>query len=146
MSGWLEGSAHCLGNGGFVFLRNPTAELRVASIPVNGWLGLEKGEQFQMTLRYPVEKSLGRYRRGEDFLMPVKPGAVLLIEIGPASPLTLPSPPGGEGRVRGERPAVPKGAPVQKAFLTLEEVIALLKKSDYWPAAPLPGQGKMPSF
>jgi hypothetical protein len=132
--GWLEGSAHCLGNGGFLFLRNPSRELRVASIPVNSWLGLEKDEQFQMTLRYPEEKPLGRYRRGEDFLMPMQAGAVLLVEIGPGS------------KGSAERPAVPKGAPVQKAFLTLEEVIRRLEKSDYWPAAPLPGQRKMLSF
>jgi hypothetical protein len=85
--------------------------------------------------RYPEEKALGSYRRGEDLLLPLQPDQTLLIEISPA----------GEGTV-GQRPALPKGAPVQKAFLSLEEVIGLLDRADFWPATPLPGHGNMPGF
>ena len=72
---------------------------------------------------------------GEELFLPVAPGAKLLVEIGPAA----------DGPA-GVRPAVPKDAPVQKAFLSLEELIKLLDKSDFWPAAPLPGRDNMPEF
>jgi hypothetical protein len=133
--GWLAGSAHCLNDRGFLFLRNATPELRVGCIPVSAWLGLGKGDLFQMTQRYPAEKSVGRYRRGEDFMMPVKAGEAVMIEIGPAAP-----------GAADERPPVPKGVPVQKAFLTLADAVRLLDKTDFWPAGPLPGRDKMRSF
>jgi hypothetical protein len=133
--GWLEGSAHCRGDRGFLFLRNPTRELRVARVPVNHWLGLERGERFRMMERYPAEKPIGHYRMGEELFLPVAPGATLLVEIGPA--VAGPA---------GVRPPVPKEASIQKAFLSLKEVIKLLDTSDFWPAAPLPGRDNMPGF
>jgi hypothetical protein len=141
--GWLEGSAHCLAGRGFIFLRNPTRELRVARIPVNHWLGLSTGDRFRMTQRYPVEKPLGRYRRGEELLMPVNPAETLMIEVAGEVESSRPA---TDAHGQADRPLVPKGAPVQNAFLALEEVTRLLKSSDFWPAAPLPGRGNMPSF
>jgi hypothetical protein len=136
VAGGLEGSAHCLADRGFLFLRNPTARLRVARIPVSHWLGLDAGDRFQLVQRYPAEESLGRYRRGEELLIPVKPGATLMLEISPDAAGTTP----------GTSPQVPPDAPVQKAFLTLTEALRLLGEADLWPSAPLPGQGKMRTF
>jgi hypothetical protein len=132
---WLQGTAHCRKDRGFLFLHNPTQQARAARIPLNHWLGLTQGEQFTVRSLHPQEKGYGRYRRGEELVIPVEPGQTLVLEIRAATV-----------RERGERPKVPTGLPAQKAFLTLEETIALLTKEDFWLAAPLPGKGKMPSF
>ena len=130
----LEGTAHCRGDRGFLFVRNATTGVNVAQIPINHWLGLDQGQWFELTQRYPSEKVIGRCRRGEDVLVPVKAGETILIEIAPTE--------AGERR----QPEIPSGVPVQKAFLSLKEALRLLNDGDFWPALPLPGQGKMKGF
>src|SRR5262249_17970991 len=50
----LEGTAHCRGDRGFIFLRNATPGLRVAQLPINHWLGLDQGPWFELTQRHPT--------------------------------------------------------------------------------------------
>jgi hypothetical protein len=133
--GWLEGSAHCIEDRGFLFLHNSTSEAKAACISLDSRLGLEKGELFQIDQLYPREQALGQCRRGEALTLAVEPGQTLLLQIEPAL-----------GPARGERPAVPASLPVQKPFLSLDEVIRLLEPADFWPALPLPGTGNMPHF
>src|SRR4029078_4922999 len=42
----IHGSAHCIDGNGFIFLFNPCEQERAASLPVNHWLGLTRGENF----------------------------------------------------------------------------------------------------
>lgn len=37
----LQGTAHCVGDRGFIFLRNETDETITGEIPINHWLGLD---------------------------------------------------------------------------------------------------------
>lgn len=105
----LHGSAHVLATGGYIFVFNPSDRERVAAIPMNHWLGPIEGDQFEVSALYPTETRYGPYRRGEELHIAVPPQGSLALEIR-------------AGARRGVRPAVPKKAPIDKAFLKFEEI------------------------
>src|SRR3984885_723123 len=52
-SAHLHGSAHCIGDRGYLFLFNPSAQARVGVIPVNHWIGLSQGQTFSIRVLHP---------------------------------------------------------------------------------------------
>ena len=133
----LQGTAHCVGDRGFIFLRNETDETITGEIPINHWLGLDLDGpgQFHIRQLHPQPTDLGVHARDERWSNLVPARTTLLLELRPAtySPALPPA-------------DLPEGTRVQKAFLTLEEVIARIEREDFWPAMYLPGRDNMPSF
>jgi len=134
----LRGTAHILGDRGFVFLHNSDERTIVGQIPVNHWLGLDEGAKernFDITQKHPTTLNHGVYRWGETAMIPVASGATILLRIEPTS-----------AALRQPADRLNPAGSIQKAFLELEAVIDLLELGDYWPATPLPGRENMPSF
>lgn len=108
----LDGCAHCIRDSGFIFVFNPSAETRAASIPLNSWIGLTEGEAFSATEIYPADgRSYGNYQRGEEIVVAVNSHDVVGLELRPA-----------QGQEVGNRPTIPSGMAVDKAFLSAEQV------------------------
>ena len=108
----LHGSAHCVGDRGFLFLFNPSSQARVGIIPLNHWVGLNEGEQFAVRLLHPKETpAYGPYHRGEELRIEVPAQGALVLQVLPAV----------EAKGKG-KPRVSPKAPVDKAFLSWEEI------------------------
>ncbi len=108
----LHGTAHCIGDRGFLFIFNPAEMVRVAEIPLSDWIGLEAGAAYDLREIYPGEGvALGRYDRGASARIAVPADTVMLIEISPA----------GAGAAPGA-PNLPADAPVDRAFYGWSEI------------------------
>ena len=134
-SSGLEGTAHMRGRRGFLFLHNAAGVGRGGQVPLNSWLGLEEGPRFQVRQIYPVARDFGVYAWGDNLTFALQAEQTLLFKIEATS-----------GPVRRRLPKLPDGLVVQKAFLTLPDILRLIEADDLWPAAPLPGKGNMPTF
>lgn len=107
----LHGSAHCIGDRGFLFIFNPSTQTRVAEIPVNHWLGLTSGDAFALTQVFPEEgAALGSYARGETAKLAVPADTCMIVQIAPHSGDAI------------ALPAVPADAPVDPAFYTWDAI------------------------
>jgi len=103
----LDGSAHCIGDRGFLFVFNPGRRARAAEIPINHWIGLTEGDAFTISYIYPDDGGpVGVYQRDERLLIPVPSHEVVALSIQPAD---------AEGSSPDARPDV-SGLPVDKAF------------------------------
>lgn len=108
----LHGSAHCIGDRGFVFLFNPSRGTRVAALPVNHWLGLAAGDRFAVNEIFPDEaRRHGAWGRGDTCRIAVPPGTAMVLEIAPAGAGDVPA-----------APSPPADAPVDKAFYAWDEI------------------------
>lgn len=70
-SSWVDGSAHCIGDRGYLFFFRNTSVDRPANsyavVPLNEMIGLTKGRRFLITQIYPKEgKRLGIFARGAE--------------------------------------------------------------------------------
>ncbi len=119
----IDGSAHVIGNRGFIFLfpggmgahdpelKRKASELGKAtraSIPLNRWIGLktDPGQKLRIREVYPMEgRVLGVYRYGEDFLCDVPRDSALVLAIEPVSK-----------QEKITAPVLPGNAAVLKAF------------------------------
>ena len=82
----LDGSAHIIGDRGYLFLFNECANDQVGSIPLNEWIGLTKGDIFDIKQIYPEEQWLARgVKRGEAIHIPVAASGVSIVSLEPAS-------------------------------------------------------------
>jgi len=100
----IDGSAHIIGDRGFLFVFNPTGSRHIGSIPLNELIGLTSGKRFDTRVLYPeAGGSLGTYDFGDEFLIEVEAGSCTLIELLP-----------GEGTASPK--VVPTGADIQPAF------------------------------
>lgn len=108
----LHGIAHCIKDRGYLFVFNPSSQARVGVIPMNHWIGLTEDEQFSVQVVHPDSgAAYGPYRRGEELRIEVPAHGVLVLHVAPAT---------AQGAQR--RPLVSSSAPVDKAFLTWEEI------------------------
>lgn len=108
----LHGSAHIIGDKGFLFLFNPSHEPRVAAVPMNHWIGLAEGQTFEVSTLHPSPgATFGPYQRGEELRIEVPPRGALVLQVRRAT-AGMPS----------RRPNLLAGAPVDKAFLKFEEI------------------------
>jgi hypothetical protein len=109
----LHGSAHCIGDRGFLFLFNPSRQARTARIPVNHWLGLTKGAHFAVREIFPSDgRPCGAFQRGEVMDVPTSPGAAMVLAIEPATQPTT----------RGRPAAPPDDTPVDPAFYEWSQI------------------------
>lgn len=102
--GGIDGTAHILGDRGFIFVFNPTAEAHWGSIPLNGLIGVEKGARYSLDeISTGNAKRMGVYGRGDQFQFQILPDSAMLIELKPSDePLN--------------KTSVPENVPVQQAF------------------------------
>jgi hypothetical protein len=108
----LHGSAHIIGDRGFVFLFNPSHEARVAVVPINHWIGLAEGQTFEVSTLHPTSgTTFGPYQRGEELRIEVPSHGAFVLQVKPAMAGMTP-----------RRPTLLAGAPVDKAFLKFEEI------------------------
>jgi len=102
--GGIDGSAHVIGDRGFVFLFNPTKDRKIGSIPLNDLIRLTRGDSFDLKVLFPEEgDSLGTYGYGEEALVDIEGGACKLLEIAPRRGQPVPK-------------VVPGGSEIQHAF------------------------------
>ena len=82
----LDGSAHILGDRGFIFLFNEAGEDHAGLIPLNEWIGLKSGRTFDVEQIYPDARNLAaNVKRGEKVLLPVEASRMSVVEIRPSS-------------------------------------------------------------
>lgn len=105
----LHGSAHIIGDRGFIFLFNPSSSTRAGTVPVNHWIGLESGETFSIRVIHPTEQTYGPFRRGDELRIEVPAQGALVLDVTPSN---------GSSR----RPFVAATTPVDKAFLKWDEI------------------------
>jgi hypothetical protein len=111
----INGSAHCIKDRGYLFLFNPSAQIRIASVPINNWLGLTQGKHFVVRVLYATnggnERTYGPYNLGQEMRLPIAAGTAMILQVEPAT----------GNRSFGLPPSSP-GAPVDKAFLRWNEL------------------------
>ena len=82
----LDGSAHIIEDRGYLFLFNECANDQVGSVPLNAWIGLTKGDLFDIKQIYPNEQWLARgVKRGAAIHIPVAASEVSIVSVEPAS-------------------------------------------------------------
>jgi hypothetical protein len=85
----LDGSAHIIEDRGYLFLFNECANDQIGSIPLNEWIGLTRGDIFDLQQIYPEEKWVARaVKRGEKINLPVAASGVSIVSVAPASVAT----------------------------------------------------------
>ncbi len=89
----LDGSAHILGDRGFLFLFNTSDAPAVGRIPLNRLIGLDSANEQRMALEvlYPEERFLGTAAYGDSILLTVPPHAACLYRLSPTE-ATAPMP------------------------------------------------------
>jgi len=86
-SGGIDGSAHIIGDRGYIFVFNPwPGEDKWGSIPINELIGIEKGGRFALDeISSGTAKRMGVCEIGDNFLFPIAAKTAILIELKPAS-------------------------------------------------------------
>jgi hypothetical protein len=126
--GGLEGSAHIVDGRGFLFLFNPGTDDKIGGVPLSHLIGLaDAGCRIREI--YPQSRDYGVYANGDELLAPVRPKQALILEVVSTKESRSPSP-----------PVAPTGAEVQKAFLTLKDILPRLTTDDVWSAPVAAGE------
>jgi len=105
----IDGSAHMIGDHGFVFLFNPWSHYHAGSIPFDSRILLTAGKRYRVDMLYPNSgRSCGSFRHGDSLVVELPPRAAYLLEIKPYAGPDLP-----HGRIDAGvdiQPAFPKPA------------------------------------
>lgn len=100
----IDGSVHVVGDHGFVFIFNPTAQRHIGSIPFDSNILLTRRETYEARDVFPADgQSLGAYAYGKSLLVDMPPASCRVVEIRPDIGEAVPAP-------------TPSGADVQEAF------------------------------
>ena len=84
-AGGIDGSAHILGDHGFIFLFNPTQERHIGRIVLDDRIGLDRGWRFLIRQIFPEPGcEVGVYRRNQPILVDLPAGECRLLEITPS--------------------------------------------------------------
>lgn len=107
----IHGSAHCIGDRGYIFLFNPADQSRTAQIPIGGWIGLTQGTEFDVRVLFPASPRVyGTYRRDQRLRIGVPARNAMLLAIAPRSGPVVAA------------PDPPSGAPMDQAFYRWNEI------------------------
>jgi hypothetical protein len=101
----IDGSAHIIGDRGYLFLFNPTEKPHAASIPLDSKIMLTQGRVYRIDMLYPHEICYGSLDRGESFCIQIPPRSAYLLAISPYH---------GDGRLPSIK--LEGGVDVQSAF------------------------------
>ena len=82
----IDGTAHIIGDTGFIFVFNPWKETHWGSIPLTDMIGLTKGSKYSLCeISTDSPKPFGTYKRGEDFVFSIQGKSALLFELKPTT-------------------------------------------------------------
>jgi len=102
----IDGTAHIVGDRGFVFVFNPSAGVCYGSIPLTEMIGLTSGSRFSIDeISTGTRKRLGVYATNDDVVFQIQPKSALLYELRPSAENLAPA-------------SVPVGVTVQPAFVS----------------------------
>ena len=95
--GGIDGTAHIMGDRGYIFVFNPWTEQKWGSVPLDGMIGLEKGRHFALDeISSGQRRRLGVCEWGEEFVFSIPPKSAVLIDVQPSSEdLQCVAPPAG---------------------------------------------------
>ncbi|MCX6624247.1 MAG: hypothetical protein NTY38_24930 [Acidobacteria bacterium] len=82
-AGKVDGSAHIIGNRGYVFLFNPNPETLPGSFRLDDSIGLDKGGRYRVSAEYPPASGSKSFRRGQSVHWEVPARSALILEIAP---------------------------------------------------------------
>lgn len=83
--GGIDGTAHCIGDKGYIFAFNPTGGVCYGSVPLIDTIGLTRGTRFAVDeISTQKPSRLGVYNRGDDMVFAIAPRTALLFEIRPS--------------------------------------------------------------
>jgi len=103
--GGIDGTAHIVGDRGFIFAFNPTGDTCRGSVPLTEMIGLTGGARFAIDeISTGVAKRLGVWEKGAEFVFEISSKSALLFQLQPTT-----DPP--------SHPALPDGIPAQPAFI-----------------------------
>jgi hypothetical protein len=81
----LDGSAHFVGDRGYLFLFNESGSDQLGSIPLDQEIGLASGSDYAVKQIYPEEKLLTVAKRGERIFVPVAASGSSVVSVSPGS-------------------------------------------------------------
>ncbi len=100
----IDGTAHVVGDRGYIFVFNPSSEMHWGSIPLNEMIGLHKAGRYSFDeISGDQARRLGVYAKGDDFAFSIPAKSAMLIEMLPSK----------DGLSRAQ---IPAGTVVQPAF------------------------------
>lgn len=103
--GGIDGTAHIRGDRGFIFVFNPTGEVRYGRIPLAGMIGLNRGRRFSITeISTGSSKRMGVRERNSNLTFEIAPKSAMLFELLPTQEAVTPD-------------SVPAALEVQRAFI-----------------------------
>lgn len=78
----IDGTAHIIGDRGFIFVFNPWPDKHWGSIPLNEMIGLTKGKRFTLSeISTNAPRQLGIYKLGDEYVFSIEPKTAMLIEL-----------------------------------------------------------------
>ena len=107
----------------------------MGEIPLNQWLGLDRHDRVRLRRLYPDTVDEGVYPWDERVRVTVPPHGSVLLEVE-STP----------DAVRRSLATAPPNIPVERAFLSLEDLARAIHPSDLWRALGMPGRDNMPVF
>ena len=82
----IDGTAHVIGDRGFIFVFNPNADAHWGSIPLDEQIGLKKGSRYSLDeISTGTNKRMGVYNKGGQFVFQIEPNSAILIQIKPTN-------------------------------------------------------------
>ena len=82
-AGKIDGSAHLLGDHGYLFLFNPNPEAQPANFSLDESIGLTQGTSFSITAEYPDSKLKTGLSRGSPVSWIIPPRTATILSIKP---------------------------------------------------------------
>ena len=84
--GGIDGSAHIIGDRGYIFVFNPWTVVKWGSVLLDGMVGLRKGGRFSLDeIGSSPRRRLGVCEGGQAFVFSIPPKSAMLIEVQPSS-------------------------------------------------------------
>ena len=100
----IDGTAHIIGDKGFLFVFNPWPDKHWGSVTLDETIGLTAGARFALSeISGEAPRQMGCYNLGDDFIFSIEPKTAMLIELKSTSEAV-------------RRTKLPDGVKVQKAF------------------------------
>lgn len=82
----IDGTAHIIGDRGYLFLFNPTGEARWGSVPLGTMIGLSKGTRYSFDdITGDTPKRMAVCARGSSFVFSIPAKSAMLVEVLPTT-------------------------------------------------------------
>jgi len=103
----IDGTAHVIGDRGFIFAFNPSSDVCHGSVPLGKMIGLTKGARYRVAeISTDTARRIGVYKKDAEFVFEIQPKSALLFELTPSKEAASPAPISSGARIQ---PAFVKG-------------------------------------